>query len=373
MSRFEGFYKDKVVMVTGHTGFKGSWLALWLKHLGATVVGYALDPPTEPNHLAAASIDKLVTDVRGDVRDHGRLEAVITDHRPEVIFHLAAQPLVLAGYRDPRSTFDINMMGTVNVLEAARNTDSVKVVVVVTSDKCYKNLGWAWPYRENDVLGGADPYSASKACAELIVAAYQSPEFRQSAEPNINFTVVSARAGNVIGGGDWALDRIIPDTVRAITMEQDLVVRYPEATRPWQHVLEPLSGYLQLGAVAGDDPARYGSAWNFGPAHSAQSYSVAEVVEGILQAWPAPKTKIVVQSTHKPLEKIRLMVDSSKAVHGLDWAPAWDFQQTTSAVVEWYRHFYSQSQPDMQELSLGQIEAYTKCAKGKMIRWTTDG
>src|SRR3984957_20382528 len=272
-------FRGKSVLVTGHTGFKGSWLALWLGHLGANVTGYALEPPTIPNHFVAArAADVLVDDFRGDIRDSAMLLDVIRRRQPDAIFHLAAQPIVRASLADPRETFEVNVIGTSALLDAVRIAGAPCAVIVVTSDKCYRNDGQVWGFREIDPLGGHDPYSASKAGAELVVDAYRSSYFPMDRIPDHGVSLVTVRAGNVIGGGDWAVDRIVPDAVRALSAGKDLVVRNPVSTRPWQHVLEPLSGYLTLAARLIDDPdaREWSGAWNFGPLVT-QEATVAEL------------------------------------------------------------------------------------------------
>jgi CDP-glucose 4,6-dehydratase len=365
---FHNFYRGKTVLVTGHTGFKGSWLALWLTHLGARVVGYALDPPTHPSHFNASRLAHHVTDIRGDVRDYALLEKTLSTYQPEVVFHLAAQALVRLSFREPRHTFEVNLMGTVNMLEAAGRTESVRAVVAITSDKCYRNVGWEWGYRETDGLGGYDAYSASKACAELAIAAYQDARFQQSAGMQHQLPVASTRAGNVIGGGDWALDRIVPDTMRALAAHADLVIRSPDATRPWQHVLEPLSGYLWLGAQLAADPTRYCSPWNFGP-NGGQVFTVADVVTGLLQRWPHAATQLIVERDHSQAEAHLLRLDCSKANHHLHWRATWDLQHTLAAIVSWYHRFYHNQDADMFPYSIQQIEEYTQAASAQGIAW----
>ena len=261
---FRGVYKGKKVLVTGHTGFKGSWLSLWLIKLGAKVIGYALEPPTNSNHFELLNLDMV--SIIGDIRDRDRLNAIFKKYKPEVVFHLAAQPLVRYSYINPVETFETNVMGTINVFEACRITESVKAIVNITSDKCYENKEWIWGYRESDPLGGYDPYSASKGCAELVTSSYRKSFFNpEDYSKKHNTLLASARSGNVIGGGDWGKDRLIPDIVRAISKNEKLYIRNPKATRPWQHVLEPLSGYLFLGQMLLEGKTEFADAWNFGP------------------------------------------------------------------------------------------------------------
>jgi CDP-glucose 4,6-dehydratase len=370
-SRLEDFYRGKTVLITGHTGFKGSWLAVWLTHLGAKVVGYALEPPSDPCNFVASSLEKRITHIHADVCDNPTLEKAFKDHRPDVVLHLAAQSLVRRSFDEPRLTFDVNLMGTLNVLEAARRTESVRAVVAVTSDKCYRNVEWEWGYRETDELGGYDPYSASKACAEIAIRAYQDPRFQQSAQAPRELAIASARAGNVIGGGDWARDRIVPDIVRAIAAGTDIVLRRPDSTRPWQHVLEPLSGYLWLGALVEKDPSCR-SAWNVGPSDG-RPRTVEEIAGAILNRWSTPKTRLVIQREESGRESLLLRLDCSKAHHHLRWRTAWDIEPTLDAIVEWYQRFYERTSRDMYAFSVEQIERYTEAARRQNIAWAESG
>jgi len=366
---FDGFYRGKTVLVTGDTGFKGSWLAVWLNHLGANVIGYALEPPSTPSNFAASCLDQRITHVHGDVRDFGHFEKAFQQHRPEVVFHLAAQAIVRLSYGKARYTFETNLMGTVNMLEAARRTDSVKAVVSITSDKCYKNVGWEWGYRETDPLGGYDAYSASKACAETAIAVYQNATFQRAANPPSDLAIASTRAGNVIGGGDWASDRIVPDTVRAIASDKDIVVRSPDATRPWQHVLEPLSAYLWLGVLLTKDRS-YCTSWNVGPSDT-QVSTVKEVVTAILQKWPTV-SRLVVEPDGSQTEALLLRLDCSKAACHLKWRSTWMIDQTLDAVVSWYKRFYTSGE-DMYAFTVHQIEDYTECARSQNLMWACAG
>jgi CDP-glucose 4,6-dehydratase len=365
---FGGFYRGKTALVTGHTGFKGSWLSIWLKHLGATVVGYALEPPTDPCNFRACHLEKRICHIYGDVRDYALLEETFQMYRPDLVFHLAAQPLVRRSFREPRLTFEVNVMGTVNVLEAARRTNSVQALVAITSDKCYRNVGWGWGYRETDALGGDDAYGASKACAELAIAAYQNRGFQQAADPQSNLPIASTRAGNVIGGGDWAQDRIVPDIVKAIAAKTNVVIRNPDATRPWEHVLEPLSGYLWLGALLAQDREQYCSAWNFGPGDS-NVFTVAELARSFLKKWSAPATQLVVNRDEPGAEALLLWVDCHKANHHLKWRSTWTIDRTLSATVAWYKQFYHDMSQDMFPYAIQQIEEYTQAARAQEIAW----
>jgi CDP-glucose 4,6-dehydratase len=355
-----GTLKGRSVLVTGHTGFKGSWLALWLDRLGARVAGYALDPPTSPNHFDAARVaEVLADDVRGDIRDAELLGKALQKSAPDVIFHLAAQPIVRESLRSARETFDVNVMGTASLLDAVVANASACVVVVVTSDKCYRNDGQVWGFREIDPLGGHDPYSASKAGAELVVDSYRSSFFPVDRIPDHGVSLVTVRAGNVIGGGDWAVDRIVPDAVRALSAGRDLVVRNPASTRPWQHVLEPLSGYLTLAARLIDDPdaREWSGAWNFGPLVT-QEATVAELATRLVSAWGSGRwvPEGSVGGREVEAKTLRLAID--KAVARLDWKPNWEFDETVTRTIEWYRSYYRSPSDSMRTLSLDDIAAY---------------
>jgi CDP-glucose 4,6-dehydratase len=365
---FTDCYAGRTVLVTGHTGFKGSWLAAWLTQLGAHVVGYALEPPTEPSHFAACRLAKRVSHVHGDVRDFPRLARVFAEYRPEIVFHLAAQAIVRRSLDDRRGTFETNVMGTVNVLDAARDTDSVRAMVMVTTDKCYRDQEWPWAYRETDELGGRDPYSASKACAELVIAAYQNRRFQKAAAAPVDVPIASVRAGNVIGGGDWAADRIVPDTVRAIAAGTDVVIRQPRAVRPWQHVLDSLSGYLWLGASMTRDPEAYNSAWNFGPSDAA-AVTVTDVVGKILERWRPPATRLVIRPDPAAVETAIMRLDSSKALQRLGWKPTWELDRTVDAVVAWYHRFQAREQDDMYPFTVEQINDYASHARELRLPW----
>lgn len=365
---FGGFYRGRKVFVTGHTGFKGSWLCLWLRALGAEVMGYALDPPTQPANFEACALAGHIHHVPGDVRDHAHLRRMIADFQPEVVFHLAAQALVRESIRNPRETFDVNLMGTVNLLDAALQCDAVQAVVSITSDKCYRNLGWEWGYREVDTLGGEEAYSASKACAELAIAAYQSRDFQAARQRRGYLPIASVRAGNVIGGGDWARERLIPDVVRALSEGRPVILRSPQATRPWQHVLEPLSGYLWLGAHVGNDPDRYVSGWNFGPVDLGV-HAVLEVVEKMLACWPAPRTEVVIEPNPGAKEAMLLALDCAKARSHLKWNGTWFIDETIAATAAWYKAYYDADGADMYEFTQHQIEDYTAIARARGQAW----
>lgn len=327
---FGDVYRNRRVLVTGHTGFKGSWLSLWLESLGASVTGIALAPESQPNHwnLLELGIDSRIQ----DIRDASAIRDAIQTVAPEIVFHLAAQPLVRRSYRDPLSTWQTNVQGTANVLEACRGLPSLKAVVVITSDKCYENQEWLWGYRENDRLGGHDPYSASKAAAELVAASYRTAFFEASSGP----LLATARAGNVIGGGDWSEDRLIPDLVRAVATDRPLEIRSPTATRPWQHVLESLSGYLLLGQRLLHGQREFATAWNFGPGAEGNR-TVADVLKQLANHWPALRWHIA--STPQVHEAMLLQLDSTQARQHLGWQPQWDLATTLRLTAEWYREY----------------------------------
>jgi CDP-glucose 4,6-dehydratase len=352
-------FRDRSVLITGHTGFKGSWLALWLHRLGAHVTGYALEPPSDPNHFEVSNVaDVVVEDLRGDIRDSDQMADVVRRVAPDVIFHLAAQPIVRASLASPRETFDVNVVGTATLLDAVRAAGNPCAVVVATSDKCYRNEGQLWGFRESDPLGGHDPYSASKAGSELVVAAYRSSFFPVERIAEHGVRLASVRAGNVIGGGDWADDRIVPDAVRALAAGVELVVRNPNSTRPWQHVLEPLSGYLKLAGrlLADEHPATWAEAWNFGPSLIDEA-KVADLADALIKAWGTGRWSTPSDS---PLndEAQSLRIASDKAVSMLSWHPRWHLEETVRRTMDWYRHFYQEPKNSMRAHSLDDIEAY---------------
>lgn len=330
------FWARRRVFVTGHTGFKGGWLCLWLSELGAEVHGLALPPATTPNLFDAARIrERMASSTFADVRDARALGDALRRTEPEIVVHLAAQPLVRASYEDPVATFATNVMGTVNVLEAVRHTPSVRAGVIVTTDKCYENRGWIWPYRETDRLGGHDPYASSKACSELVVESYRRSFFGERGHAA---SIATARAGNVIGGGDWAVDRLLPDAIRAFSSGQSLRVRHPSFTRPWQHVLDPLSGYLSLAERLVGAPEHAADAWNFGPDPVANA-SVRDVIERVAHAWGDDarfETDVVPGGVH---EARTLSLDSSKARALLGWSPRLDLASAVAWTTNWYRAF----------------------------------
>lgn len=365
---FNGLFKGKKVLVTGHTGFKGSWLSLWLVSLGADVVGYSLPPPTEPSLFTAAKLYEHVTHIIGDVRDAEYLSRVIQEQKPDLIFHLAAQPLVRYSYKEPRMTLETNIMGTVNILEAARHVESIRACVVVTSDKCYDNKGMTYSYRENDTLGGYDPYSSSKACAELIVSGYRSSFFiNDNVEQETGLSTV--RAGNVIGGGDWALDRIVPDTIQALLKDKQVLVRNPHSIRPWQHVLDPLAGYLTLSAHMCQDGLKYSSAWNFGP-DSKGNITVCDLVEKIIARWGRGSWLDLSETNNKePHEAKLLMLDCKKASKLLNWHPVYNVYEAIDVTTDWYRQYHMDKSTDIFLFTLKQIEAYVEKARQGGAAW----
>lgn len=350
------FWKDRKVFLTGHTGFKGGWLSLWLQSLGAKVTGYALAPITEPNFFNVAGVADGMSSVVADIRDLERLNTEIKKASPEVVIHMAAQPLVLESYKNPVDTYSTNVMGTVNLLESVRATPSVRSVVIVTSDKCYENKEWPWGYRENEPVGGHDPYSNSKGCAELVTAAYTRSFF---AEPN-SAGVASGRAGNVIGGGDWAENRIVPDAIRALSQGQAIRIRNPHAIRPWQHVLEPLSGYLVLAEKLFHSPREFLGGWNFGPGDEGVR-TVEDLSRQLIQFWSGGgKIEIKSEST-QPHEAHFLKLDCSKARHFLRWHATWNFEQTAQKTMQWYQAFYAGEK--MRAFSVDQISHFEEMAR----------
>jgi CDP-glucose 4,6-dehydratase len=365
MQTSQSFWQDRKVFVTGHTGFKGAWLCLWLHRLGAKVFGYALDPPTQPNLFELCRIDELVTSICGDVCDSRALREALLQAEPEVVIHMAAQSLVRESYRDPVRTYATNIMGTVNLLEAVRGVPTVRAVVLVTSDKCYLNQEWFWGYRENEPLGGFDPYSSSKACAELVTAAYRNSFFSPSAlDPSpCNLqpsppAIATARAGNVIGGGDWGADRLVPDCVRSLLKGEKILIRNPAALRPWQHVLEPLSGYLLLAEKLYRDGPPFAEALNFGP-DDADTKPVEWLVGKLCTLWGDGAGYELDARAH-PHEAQHLKLDCSKARAKLGWRPRWNLEKALAAVISW-THDYRASR-NMRTVSLAQIEEYALAA-----------
>jgi len=348
------FWSGKRVLVTGHTGFKGSWLSLWLQQFGADVTGYALEPPSRPNLFTLAGVGDGMVSMNGDIRDGESLLKAVRICRPEIIFHLAAQSLVRKSYQDPVGTFGSNVMGTVNLLEAVRKSDCVRAVVNVTSDKCYENREWFWGYRENDALGGMDPYSCSKSCAELATAAYRKSFFDRRGQGVGRVFVATVRAGNVIGGGDWAEDRLIPDLMRAVMSGKPVLIRNPHAVRPWQHVLEPLEGYLTLAEKLWEGKDEYADAWNFGPDEE-NTVTVEALALRIKERW-GHEVQWLFDPAEHPHESRFLKLDSSKARSKLMWRPRLTLSQTVDWLVEWYQCY--QQKQDMKKVTLSQLESY---------------
>ena len=350
------FWKNKKVLITGHTGFKGAWLSLWLQDLGAKVIGISLDSPTTPSLYEQANVAKGMISLRQDIRNGEAIKQLFQQHKPEIVFHLAAQPLVRLSYREPVETYEINVMGSLHVLEGIRSVDSVRSAVMITTDKCYQNKEWVWGYRETDTLGGHDPYSSSKGAAELLISSYRNSYFPQDKYSEHKTAIASARAGNVIGGGDWADDRLIPDIIRAFQNNKEVVIRNPKSTRPWQHVLEPLSGYLKLAEQLEKNGDQYAEAWNFGPAEI-DAHPVQWIVEKMAKLWGENANWINDKSEH-PHEANYLKLDCSKAHMKLNWYPRWDLSETLLRIVEW--HKLKDAQNNYRKLCLTQINDYMR-------------
>jgi CDP-glucose 4,6-dehydratase len=369
---FGRVFDGLTVLVTGHTGFKGSWLSIWLTELGAQVIGYSLDPPTDPSNFALSRLSGRMADVRGDVRDFGTLCQTVERYRPQVIFHLAAQPLVLPSYREPKETFEVNVGGTVNVLEAVRAIRSAKAVICITTDKVYKNREWLWGYRENDELGGHDPYSASKAMAELAISSYRQSFFAVDRYAEHGVALASARAGNVIGGGDWAAHRLVPDCIRAWMNDRPIHLRNPGHVRPWQITLEPLSGYLGLAAkMLQRDGYRYAEAWNFGP-QERRAVTTEEFVQKAIALWGSGSH--VTSTTQTEVETALLRLNWDKAANRLNWRPVYTWEEALGETIAWFkvyaRHKARNEAIDMYDVCADQIRAYTTRARQLNLAWT---
>ena len=345
--KIESFFKGRKILVTGHTGFIGSWLTKRLTMLSADVCGYALNPNTQPNMYDNLNLDKFITDVRGDIRNVDLLRKTLTEYQPEIVIHLAAQPIVLESYSDPIDTFDINVTGTVNLLSEVRKVGSVKVIIVMTSDKTYRNNEWVYPYRENDTLGGKDPYSASKSCQDIVITS-----FRESYFSNSGIGISSIRAGNVIGGGDWAPFRVIPDLVRGIVNGETVKIRNPYSVRPWQHVLEPISGMLML-AERMHENVEFSGNWNFGP-ESHKEISVKELVETFIDLWGSGNYSIEEMKSYNEADYLQL--DISKAKRMLKWTPRYNLSAALKETVDWYKSYYIKE--DMNKITESQIKEY---------------
>ena len=357
-------FKGARVLLTGHTGFKGSWMSLWLTHLGAEVHGISIGVPTGPSHFVEADIQNKVTHKLLDIRDRETLTQLIERIQPDFVFHFAAQALVRRSYLDPVDTWSTNAVGTINVLEALRSIKHFCVAILVTSDKCYQNVEWVWGYRETDKLGGPDPYSASKGAAELAISSYVSSFFPSNGPVRIGV----GRAGNVIGGGDWAGDRIVPDCMHAWSQNRSVSLRSPLATRPWQHVLEPLSGYLNLALVLHKNGDLHGEPFNFGPpAH--QNHSVSELVTQMTKHWDQVVWEDVSNTSDEPYESGLLKLNCDKAMHHLGWKATWDFETTVRETVLWYKGYYEKAHSSVAKFSTAQIKSYVKSAKELGINW----
>jgi CDP-glucose 4,6-dehydratase len=357
-------FQNKTVLITGHTGFKGAWLTAWLKSLGAKVVGIALDPPSEPSHFVAANLSADMVDLRIDIRDSERLQKAIISAQPDFVFHLAAQALVKYSYEDPLETWQTNVLGTLHVLEALRKIDKQCAAVIITSDKCYDNVEWVWGYRETDAMGGPDPYSASKGAAELAIRSHIKSYFPKASS---KVRIASARAGNVIGGGDWAADRIVPDCVKAWSANNLVELRNPHSTRPWQHVLEPLSGYLSLAIALSQQPELHGEPFNFGP-QAQQNHTVLELVQQMSLHWEQVRWQDVSSSVAGPYESGLLKLNCDKSLHYLRWHAVMGFQNTVQMTAEWYRAYY-QKPATITKITNEQIAAYTMIAKKHGLAW----
>ena len=361
---FGNFFKDKKILVTGHTGFQGSWLTLWLKLLGARVIGYSLSPPTKPSLFESLELENDITHIIADIRNLDELKRAISSNEPDLIFHLAAQSLVRESYEKPVETFSTNILGTVNVLDCIRNSTTVKGCIVYTSDKSYENVGTKQVYTENDRLGGNDPYSASKTSSEIVTTAYRNSFFGKVSSPRI----ATIRAGNVIGGGDWSKDRLIPDFVRAVINKQKINVRNPEHTRPWQFVLEPLSGILWL-AVKMIQESKYSEAWNFGPSSDSKQFTVKMMLKAISTEWGINES-IMEENTNNELHEDKFLnIDSSKAEKFLGLKLVYNLQETITETVSWYKHFTEQKN-EIKNFSIEQIKNYTDHAKQLNLSWT---
>lgn len=356
---FDNFYRGKRVLITGHTGFKGSWLAIWLHELGAEVIGLALDPFSDRDNYVLSGIQDKIIDLRGDIRDGQFVKDVFLKYQPEIVFHLAAQPLVRLSYDIPVETYEVNVMGSIHVMEAIRVTDSVKVAVMITTDKCYENREQIWGYRENEAMGGYDPYSSSKGAAEIAIASWRRSFFHPDKYDSHGKSIASVRAGNVIGGGDWALDRIIPDCIKALEADATIDIRSPKAIRPWQHVLEPLSGYMLLASKMWDEPTKYCEGWNFGP-HAESIATVWDVATKVVKNYGSGELRdlsVPLQEAGVLHEAKLLLLDISKAKFQLGWEPRLNIDQTVELTVDWYKRYADEN---INQLCLDQIYSFIK-------------
>jgi CDP-glucose 4,6-dehydratase len=366
---FQNIFDNKTVFITGHTGFQGSWLSLWMRALNAKVVGYSIDLPTQPSLFEILELNKDIVDIRGNINDLSHLHDSISTHKPDFVFHLAAQPLVRLSYEEPIETFTTNVVGTANILESVRTISNVKSCVVVTSDKCYENKNTGHPYVETDHLGGYDPYSASKGAAEIITSSYRRSFFSDNDTENAN--IASVRAGNVIGGGDWAQDRLIPDAIRALSKNESILIRNPHNTRPWQHVLESISGMIWLSARLFKEGSKFSTAWNFGPLPQ-NSITVKEVIEKVVRLWGSGNwNEQHSRNSEKKHEAELLELDSTKANTQLQWNPVYSLDDSISKTINWYKTYYDHKN-NMKDFTLDQILNYVAKAKEMNIMWTHD-
>jgi CDP-glucose 4,6-dehydratase len=365
MMSFNNVYKDKTIIITGHTGFKGSWLAAWLRHLGANIVGLSIDVPSEPSNFIASCMNDFVDDNRLDVCDAEAVKNLFVKTQPDFVFHLAAQALVRPSYETPLQTFTTNAIGTANVLDALRFIKKPVTAIMITSDKAYDNVEWVWGYRETDSLGGKDPYSASKGMAELAIRSYVESFFNEDGN---QIRIGVARAGNVIGGGDWAEDRIVPDCMSAWADEKVVDIRSPEATRPWQHVLEPLSGYLRLGSELYERPDAHGQAYNFGPPAN-QNHSVSELIDEMSVYWKNVRWNDTSKDIKHLHEAGLLKLNCDKALFDLTWVPTLVFEETVRMTVQWYKQYYQNNEKSMFDFTILQIEEYMSIAKDRGMAW----
>jgi len=363
---FNELYKDKTVLVTGHTGFQGGWLSLWLKKLGANVIGYSLEPPTEPSFFESVKLNEELEHIIGDIRDESRINEIITEFKPEIIFHLAAQSLVRESYNNPIETFETNILGTANILESVRRSESVRAVMIMTSDKCYDNKEFIQPHKETDPMGGFDPYSASKGATELITASYRDSFFKNNL---INCGIATARSGNVIGGGDWSENRIIPDSIKKLTNDNKIMIRNPESKRPWQYVLESISGILWLTAKLYQEPEKFDQGWNFGPNKNSDILTVKELVKKIIKEWDSKQSFMIDKKSSLLHESEILLLDSSKSENELGWRNIFKIDELISETISWYK-MHNNKTENMKEFSLKQIEKYSMKATEDNLVWT---
>ena len=368
MILFKDTFKNKKVLITGHSGFKGSWLSLWLKKLGAEVYGLSNGIPTKPSNFEALSLDKEIDNIFCDVKEYGKLKKIIHEINPDFVFHLAAQSIVGKSFKEPLETFCTNTLGTINLLESLLQLTKQCTAIIITSDKCYENKEWIWGYRENDLLGGKDPYSASKAAAEIAIRSYFYTFFKSNSPIRIGIT----RAGNVIGGGDWASGRLVPDCMRSWSRNESVKIKNPTSTRPWQHVLEPLSGYLLLAQNLNNENTNLnGDAFNFGPSNS-QNKNVGDVVSYMSEIWQGSKWEITEDKSKSFKECSLLKLNCDKAIDILGWSPVWDYKATILETVNWYKNFYLEKDLSPREFSLNQISYYEELASKKGLLWTIE-